>query len=214
MMKHHPLRNITKSSFIKSIFFQIISIFSIVVLLVILVVFFSFTSEMNKEIIHTKQKQLDSISETISKRMDEINSSAYKISTDKYFTAEPVEGALYSGYEMTNTLERYLVGNGFIDYLIYYRLSEPDTFYTSRGELNYRTFWDTFLNYEGYDKYIFLSLITGSTGVRIFPLMTNQNHHSYILCMCNTPVFEYTKSIHNHFNSLSGSKINPGISAE
>lgn len=141
--------NVFKSKFIRSIGLQVICIFLIVIILVIALVFFSFTSEINNRIIGEKEKQLAVIEENISTRMEEVASISYNIGDDKLFYYGEMTDTEYSGYEIASTLERYLVGNEFIDYLAYYKLSEPDTIYTAKGELGFKDFW---IAYFGVDE--------------------------------------------------------------
>ena len=75
--------------------------------------------------------------------MDELSSIAYHIGADPVFYLEPLPDRAYSGYEMSSTLARYLVGNSFIEHLAYYRLSEPDKIYISSGERSLTEFFCT-----------------------------------------------------------------------
>ena len=179
--KKHSFHYLTKSKFVRSMFLQVLSIFLIVGIAIVVMVFFSFASEINKNIIAEKQKQLAVIEDTISKRMEEISSIAYNIGKDPTFYLEPVDGAKYSGYEMANTLERYLIGNGFIQYLAYHRLSEPDRLYTSRGEISFQGFWRTYLHLDEQTTEGIIQSIRGLTSpeVTAFSFGEDQAYFAY-----------------------------------
>ena len=136
---------IRKSGFVRSVFVRVLAIFIVVSIAIAAIAFFSFASEIRKNILSNRQNQLEAVEDTISKRMDEISSIAYNIGGDSTFYLEPVAGEKYSGYEMSNTLARYLVGNSFIEHLAYYRLSEPDKIYVSSGERSFAEFFVTSL---------------------------------------------------------------------
>src|SRR5574344_944928 len=76
---------IIKSKFIRSIFFRLVAIFAVFVLLISMIVYFSFSTELNKNMINEKEKQLESISSTLSNRLKEISDIAYSISNDSTF---------------------------------------------------------------------------------------------------------------------------------
>lgn len=141
-------RHITKSKFVRNVFLRSLAIFLAVGIAIAAIVFYSFTSEIESSMIADRLKQLALIEDTISKRMAEITSIAYNIGTDSAFYMEPVAGDRYSDYEMSNTLARYLVGNRFIYYLAYYRISEPDKLYISKGVLSFMDFWTTYLHLD------------------------------------------------------------------
>lgn len=163
-------RNIIKSKFVRSIFLRIVSVFLIVIIAVIAIVYFSFTSEINKNAILDRQKELNVIESTISQRMEEVASIAYNISTDKLFYLEPAQDERASGYEMSKTLSRYLVGNDFIEHLAYYRISEPDTIYVSSGELSFSDFWLTYMHLDKETADLYISQIRSTVKITVTPL--------------------------------------------
>ncbi len=122
------------SGFIRSIITRVLSIFVLVSLVIAAVAFISFTGEIRRSMLLDKKKQLVSVEQAISKRMDEIVSIAYSIGNDPVFYMKPVAVDSASGREMSAMLGRYLVGNRFIEHLAYCRTAEPDIIYTSRGE--------------------------------------------------------------------------------
>lgn len=141
------LRYITKSKFLRSLFLQIVSIFLIVVILVIGIAFFSFATEIKNNVITERQIYLGVIENTVSRRMQEITSISYNVGTDMSFYLSAVDKDS-AGYEMSNSLKKYLVGNDFIEHLAYYKLSEPDILYTSTGKLSFSSFWSSYLGID------------------------------------------------------------------
>lgn len=183
------LISISKSKFVRSISVKIVSIFLFIVVAIIAIVFFSFTSEISNRIISERQKQLEVIENTISKRMEEISSIAYNISNDGVFYLETLEDHNYTGHEMTKTLERYLVGNDFIEHLAYYRLSEPDVIYASCGELSVHDFWNTYLDFDSYTEEEYFQKIKESRNVQLIPMTAAKNDKSYVTYICGLPQF-------------------------
>ncbi|MDD4076106.1 MAG: ATP-binding protein [Eubacteriales bacterium] len=126
--------NIARSGFVRSVFMRVLLIFMIVSVIIAGMAFYSFTSEIRRTILLDRQKQLATVENTISGRMNEITSIAYNIGNDPVFYLEPVANDPTSGVEMKNMLARYLVGNSFIEHLAFCRAAEPDTIYTAKGE--------------------------------------------------------------------------------
>lgn len=178
------LHYVTKSKFVRSIFLPIVSIFLIAVIAIVLVVFFSFTSEINKSIIADRQQQLDVIEKTISQRMSEAASIGYNIVADTSFYTSPVEGVENTGYEMYRTLERYLVGNDFIQYLAFYRRSEPETIYTSKGTLTFHDFWQSYLDFDEYSEEEYLDYITSCSNTQLLPMNTSSDKETAYFTYC------------------------------
>ena len=100
------LRNMIKSKFVRTIFLRVVLIFLTVIIAITAIVFFSFASEINKSFMAERQKQLDVIENTISKRMNEISSIAYNVGNDRTFYLGAVADEKFSGYEMSKTHEK------------------------------------------------------------------------------------------------------------
>ncbi len=190
--QNSPLKYIKSSQFVRSVFIRIAVIFMLVLIAVVAIVFSSFTTEINKSLISEREKQLDVMENTISKRMAEVSSIAYSIGNDTSFFLESPDKASYYGYEMAETMKRYLIGNDFIEYLAYYRLSEPDTIYTSKGEMSFKGFWSAYLglNEDSAEKYISMTQSVTKPGVRFMNFeSTGKAYFSYI---CPLPQFSET----------------------
>lgn len=186
------IRNALKTKFIRSILLWMIVIFLVIILSVITIVSFFFTSEINKSIVTEKQKQLEMIESTITKRMEEVSSIAYNLSVDSSLYMETVPELQYSAYEINQILRRYLGGNDFIEHLVYYRLSEPDIVHASSGELTFEDFWSTYLNFQNDTAADFRSRVTETTGIQILPVMTGKNNRSYFTYVSGVPQFSST----------------------
>lgn len=184
------LHNMTKSKFVRSVFLRILIVFLIVVLAIIAIVFFSFTSEINDNIVSDRQKQLERIRDTISDRMDEISSIAYNVGNDSTFYIGDVSESSTSGLEMAKNLKRYLVGNDFIEHLAFYRLSEPDKIYVSSGELKFSDFWSTYLNIDGALADEYTEKIQSTTSISIASVpFTNDGSKSFLAYIYPLPAF-------------------------
>ena len=182
------LRYVEKSKFIRSIFFETIFVFLAVIAIIVTVMLFSFKSALDEQTVSNQKNQLDMLENQISSRMEEVTSIAYNIGQDQMFYLEPVEGLTYSGYEMSNALSRYLVGNRFIEHIAFYRLSEPDAIYTSNGELTFRRFWNSYLAYGGFSEEAFLERIKAQKGVQLLTLSSEQGV-AYFVYICPLPQF-------------------------
>lgn len=185
--RRKALKDIAKSKFVRSISIRIVLIFLIVIIAIIAIAFFSFTSEIEKNFIKERQMQLDVVENSISQRMGEISSIAYNIGNDQSFFLESVDDKKYSGYEMSVILERFLVGNEFIDYLAYYRLSEPDIIYASSGELSFKDFWCTYLGLEEGMAEATIDQIKAVKQVTIIPLSFGDSKERYLAYTCPFP---------------------------
>ena len=180
-------RFLPKSKFVRSLFLRVLAIFIIVSIAIVAIVFVSFTSEINRNVISDRERQLAVIEDTLSSRMKEATSVAYNIGNDETFYLEPVAGAKYSGYEMSNALAKYLIGNEFIGHLAYYRLSEPEKVYSSTGELTFDNYWDLYLD-NAIPKEQYRKLITGGKNSWTIPAAVGKAN-SFIMHVCSFPHF-------------------------
>ncbi len=121
--------------------------------------------------------------------MSEVISVAYNIGQDSTFLLEPVQGVKYSGYEMADRLSSYLVGNGFIKLLAYYRLSEPDSVYTSEGKLSFHGFWDIYVTNERYTEAEYRECVRDNMGVSLIPPSSADPARACFTYVCPLPQF-------------------------
>lgn len=180
---------IRKSEFVRSIFLRTVAVFLIVLILVVGVFYFSFGVEINRAVMSGCRRQLEDMEAAVSSRMEEVMSIAFSVSQDSTFLLEPVAGEKYSGYAMSGTLARCLVGNRFIEYLAYYRLSEPDMLYSSCGELSFHRFWDAYLHADNMTEADYLAAIVESTGERLLPPVSDGEGESYFTYVYPLPQF-------------------------
>lgn len=181
-----------KSKFVRSVFLRVVSIFLIVMLAIIGIVFYSFTSEIEKNIISERQKQLETIEATLSKRMEEISGIAYHVGNDKTFFLESVSDSKYSGEDMSRTLSNYLVGNDFVEHLAFYRLSEPDTLYVSIGELGFHDFWSRYLHVDKATADELIRQIQQITEISMKQMRFDEANKEYFCYVCPLPQFSKT----------------------
>lgn len=179
---------VKKSEFVRSVFFRVMAVFIVVIILLVSVIYYSFGAELNRNVGEDSRKQLAVIEDAVSSRMSEVISIAYNISEDPTFYLEPVAGVLQSDYELTEMLSRYLVGNDFIKYLAYYRLSEADRVYTSRGTLTFHRFWDSYINGDNFTGESFLEAVRTNTGGRLITVRSG-GKASFFAYVCPLPQF-------------------------
>lgn len=184
--KVHSFKQITKSKFLRSVFLQVLGVFVGVSVAIVAIVFFSFATEISQNIVSERRKQLAVIEQTISKRVNEITSISYSVANDPTFFLEPVEETKYTGYEMSNTLKRYLAGNSFVEQLAYYRLSEPDKIYVSSGERSFSEFWSTNLGISKEQAKDYIDAITSVRSAQIVTISMN-NDRSFFSYVCPLP---------------------------
>lgn len=190
MKKEKRSRNyLMQSKFIRSISLQVLSVLLVVSIAIVSIVFYSFANEINKNIVDDKQKQLAIIEDTISKRMEEITSIAYRISEDETFFFEPVAGSNYSSYKMTEALNTYLVGNSFIEHIAYYRLSENDVIYTASGTYKFSDFWQINCGLDATQSLAIIDDIQNSTQVSVKTISLGNNKGDYFTYLCPIPLF-------------------------
>lgn len=178
-----------KSKFVRTVFLRIVIVFLVIIAAVIAIAFFFFTSEINRNIIDERQKQLEVINDTVSVRMEEVVSIAYNLSKDEHFYLEDFETDSYSGYEMSNALERYLVGNDFIEHLAYYRLSEPDKLYVSSGEISFHDFLKTYLRLDEESSDKLIAQICDVNEAAAHHIVSPDGNKEFLSYLCPLPAF-------------------------
>ncbi len=177
-----------KSKFAKSIVIPLISIFVVVLAVIIFIVFRSFTSEMKENAIDKKIQQLSNTEQSITARISEVSSISLDISNDNQFSFVPLSYNKYSGYELVMTLRKLLVGNSFISYLSFYRTSEEDKIYTSKGEMLFHTFWNSYINLEEENEEEYLDQIRIQTNRKVFPVKKSKNGKSFMTMIYPIPL--------------------------
>jgi AraC-like DNA-binding protein/flagellar basal body-associated protein FliL len=180
--------NSLKSKFAKSIVIPLISIFVVVLAVIVFIVFRSFTSEIKANAIDKKMQQLSNTEQSITARISEVNSISLNISEDSQFSFVPLLSKKYSGYEMAKSLQKLLVGNSFVSYLSYYRTSETDKIYTSKGEMQFHTFWNSYINFADESEEQYLDQIKVQTGRKVFPVMDSKNGKSFLTIIYPIPL--------------------------
>ncbi len=188
-IKSQTIYTALKSKFARSIMVPLISIFVLVVAAIIFIVFSSFTSEMKTNEIEKKLQQLRTTEQSISARFNEINRISYHISEDDQFSFTPLTNhKKYSGYELAKALEKLLVGNDFISYLSYYRISEPNKVYSSEGEMLFHTFWKSYVGFEDETEEQYLDYIRSNTNRKVLPAKKSSKGKSYLTMIYPIPL--------------------------
>lgn len=177
-----------KSKFAKSILIPLISIFVVVLVVIVFIVFRSFTSEIKANAIDKKMQQLSNTEQSITARISEVNSISLDISEDSQFSFVPLSSKKYSGYELAKTLQRLLVGNSFVSYVSYYRTSEADKMYTSKGEMTFHTFWKSYINLSDEIEEQYLDQIIAQRDRKVFPVMNSENGKSFLTIVYPIPL--------------------------
>lgn len=162
--------NILYTEFVRSMLVNLILIFAVILSSTITITYTSFVNELRKDIWDSKVKQLHVLERTISNRMAELYSISYHISNDRKFTFIPLSSSMYEGYQLSQALDNLLVGNDYISHLVYYRISEPEKFYTSSGEMSVRSFWNGFVGFKGETEEGFIQAIQNSSERIVLPM--------------------------------------------
>ncbi len=210
--KSNKIRNSLKSKFARSIMMPLISIFVVVLIVIIFIVFSIFTNEIKRNAIDKKLQQLSNTEQSISARFSEINSISLHISDDSQFGFIPLPSKKYTGYELAIALQKLLVGNRFISYLSYYRVSEADKVYTSEGEMLFHTFWNSYLKLEGETEEQHLDQIKVQTNRKALPLKKSKNGKSFLTMIYPIPLLSNQPSAYiityiagSHMDDIAGS---------
>lgn len=204
--------NALKSKFARSIMIPLISIFVVVLATIILIVFTSFTSEMKINAIDKKMQQLSNTEQGITSRISEINSISYYISRDSQFSFIPLSSNKYSGYELAKTLQKLLAGNRFVSYLSYYRISEADKIYTSKGEMQFHTFWNSYIQTEEETEEQYLNQIRLQTDRKVFPVKASKNGKSFLTIIYPIPLLSSQPSAYV-ITHIEGGQIDDIVSS-
>ncbi|MBP5153342.1 MAG: hypothetical protein ILP13_10580, partial [Lachnospiraceae bacterium] len=171
MKKKGPrIKNTFKSGFVRSLSIPLIATFLAIAAAIVLLVYFSFAKRLKARITANKWEEFTAIEDNITERLEEFDLIANDIYKSPTFLFADLPADKKQGYNMTSEVKRYLVGNQFLSYLIYYRNANPDKFFSSEGEINTKHFWDTYLNFEGETLEGFLGEIRDSYRHDVLPM--------------------------------------------
>ncbi|MDL2232194.1 helix-turn-helix domain-containing protein [Ruminococcaceae bacterium OttesenSCG-928-L11] len=189
MSVRHSLSHVLKTKFARTIAIPVILIFIGLMVSVLTVTFTSFVSELKENAYIAKLEQLQAIEGSITARIRELNSISDHIQNDMPFTFTPLDDKQYNGYTLTKTLQRLLVGNDFISYLVYHRVSQPDHLLTSVGEISTRSFWNAYVGYQDTDEQDFFAQLHTITDRQILPMRQTQNNDAYMTIVYPIPMY-------------------------
>ena len=177
------------SKFARSIVVPLAVIFSLLILFVITLVFYSFIRDLKKNVLQTKQAQLEYVEQNLSNRLKEVFRISYGIGNDDYFSFEPIPDSKHSALSLCSMLSRFLTGNDFISSIVYYRLSEPDKFYTSSGEFSFHGFWNGVLNFKDYNESAYLPAIQAIRANKVLPAAESGQGQHFLIVINPLPLF-------------------------
>ena len=168
--KETKLKETFKSGFVRSISVPLLITFLGIAVAVILLVYFSFARNLKDRIAANKMEEFASIEGNITGRLQEFDLIANDIYKSPTFLFADIAADKKQSYNMTTEVKRYLVGNQFLSYLIYYRDANPDKFFSSEGEIAVKHFWDTYLKFEGVEMEEFVEEIRDSYRHNVLPM--------------------------------------------
>ncbi len=146
--KEARIKRTFRSGFVRSLSIPLVATFLGIAAAIVLLVYFSFAKRLKDRITANKWEEFSAIENNITSRLEEFDLIANDIYKSPTFLFADLPADKKQGYNMTGEVKRYLVGNQFLSYLIYYRNANPDKFFSSEGEINVKHFWDTYLSFE------------------------------------------------------------------
>lgn len=188
-MKKGMIKNSMGSKFAKHIIFSLLIIFSFLIAIVIAIVAISFGSDVRQKVTENKREQLRYVGENISQRVSELKRIFYGIGEDSSFYIIGNPDQTGSGHRMIEALDKFLAGNDFASYLVYYQLSNADKFYSSSGEMSADAFLKTKLGCDQEQADIFLNRICETTGFKSYPMTSCTKSSKYLMLVNAFPSF-------------------------
>lgn len=165
----------------------VILMFALVLCLIMIFVFGSFSSDLKEKILDNKYEEIRVCDDNLSSRLTElrdINNDMYTGPVFKFGTT----GNSNEGYAIYKEVAKYLVGNDFVQYLVYYRMATPQYFYTSEGAFDYLNFWKAYIAFEGYSAEDFLGRVTSVQRDEIISGLKDKNGREYLLAVSPIPL--------------------------
>ncbi len=163
-MKKRRVVDAMKSKFARSVTLPLVALFLVLVGVIALSVFSSFINELETKIVQAKMNQLEEVENSISNQMKNVQNVAYQVGRNHVFLLTPSENRNFSGTEMVNGLKNFIVSNDFIEYLAYYRYSEPYKIYSSAGEMSFSSFYSSCIRIKEYTETGFLEKAADNDG--------------------------------------------------
>lgn len=178
--KTESLKNVLNSGFVRSLSLPLMFTFAGIAIVVVLLICFSYSRNLKARISANKYEELHAIENTITGRLDEFDYIASDIYKNPNFLFANLTADKTQGYKMTDEVKHYLIGNNFLSYLIYYRVANPDKFYSSEGEFNAKNFWDAYLKFDGLTLDEFMTEINDSVRHNVAPMRKAIGNKSYL----------------------------------
>lgn len=196
-IRHH-FTNIFSSGFMRSLFLPLILVVSGFVAIVAVFVYFFFTKGMKESVVNSRMQNLMSVSKSIEKSLSDFDAISNGINSNPNFISsksheDANEGKSYSLSE-SQEIKKYLVGNSFFTYLTYYRVADPDTFYSSVGKLSTKSLWDAYLSFSDMTCNEFIDKIKNSTYHTTFNFHSDEKEEEYIVLINPIPLTNLSKN--------------------
>ena len=183
------IKNSIGSKFAKQIIFSLLIIFFLLIVIVIAIVAISFGKDVRRKVIENKKEQFHYVGQNISERVSELKSIFYGIGEDSNFYIIGNPDQLGSGYRMNEALDRYMAGNDFASYLVYYQLSNADKFYSSSGAMSVDAFLKVKLGCGEERAEVFLNRIIETIGFESYPVTSCTEISRYMMLVNAFPNF-------------------------
>lgn len=181
-------RNI-RSKFAKSIFFPLFIIFILLIAIIILTVTNTVGQDVRKSVIAEKQEQLSFVENNISKRISELRRVFFHISEDTNFYTVDIPDFGDMERSMVANLNRYIGGNEFASYLVYYQLSNPDKLYSSTGAMSPGTFIRATINGDSAKEDEMMDKIRRTVGTQYHTMIFDTDSSAYLMIVNSYPYF-------------------------
>lgn len=178
--KKDSLKSVLNSGFVRSLSLPLICTFAGIAIVVIFLICFSYSTNLKSRISANKYEELLAIENTITGRLDEFDYIAADIYRSPSFLFANLPADKTQGYTMTSEVKRYLTGNNFLSYLIYYRTANPEKFFSSVGEFSTKNFWDAYLDFDGMTLEEFMAEINDSVRHNVAPMRKAAENKSYL----------------------------------
>ncbi len=178
-----------KSKYVRSVSFPIICTFVGIAIAIVLLVYFSFSRDLRSRINANKYEELTAVESGITGRLDEFDLIVTSIYESPNFLFSNLAADKKQRYNMYKEIENYLVGNSFIKYLIYYRMSDSDKFFSSSGEFSTKNFWDAYLKFDGIDYDTFMEEVGSTVRHKVLPVRPALYGREYMTLIEPVPLY-------------------------
>ncbi len=182
-----------KSKYVRSVSFPIICTFAGIAIAIVLLVYFSFSRDLRNKINANKYEELAAVESGITERLDEFDLIVTAIYESPNFLFSNLAADKKQSYNMSKEIENYLAGNRFIKYLIYYRKTNSDKFFSSEGEFSTQNFWNAYLKFDGIDYDAFMEEIGSTVRHKVLPVRRALYGRDYLTLIEPVPLYSQSR---------------------